>query len=132
MAAQKAGLTVIPALVRDVADRDSLEQAIVENLHREELNPLEEAAAYLRLIDQFGLTQQELAARVGRSRPTVANPLRLLDLPGDVDSSVAISPAGTLVFGCDDGHLRAYGAPAAEAGREPPGTPEEGDASSAG
>lgn len=89
LAAQKAGLTVIPALVRDVADRDSLEQAIVENLHREDLNPLEEAAAYLRLIDQFGLTQQEVAARVGRSRPTVANALRLLDLPGEVQRLLA-------------------------------------------
>ena len=89
LAAQAAGLAVIPALVRDGTDRDSLEQSIVENLHRDDLNPLEEAAAYLRLIDEFGLTQQEVATRVGRSRPTVANALRLLDLPGDVQRFLA-------------------------------------------
>ena len=89
LAAQAAGLAVVPALVRDGTDRDSLEQSIVENLHRDDLNPLEEAAAYLRLIDEFGLTQQEVAIRVGRSRPTVANALRLLDLPVDVQRLLA-------------------------------------------
>ena len=89
LAAQAAGLAVVPALVRDGTDRDSLEQSIVENLHRDDLNPLEEAAAYLRLIEEFGLTQQEVATRVGRSRPTVANALRLLDLPGDVQRLLA-------------------------------------------
>lgn len=84
LAARRAGLSVVPALVREVTDRDSLEQSIVENLHRDDLNPLEEAAGYLQLIEQFGLTQQEVATRVGRSRSTVANILRLLDLPEDV------------------------------------------------
>ena len=89
LAAQAAGLVVVPALIRDGTDRDSLEQSVVENLHRDDLNPLEEAAAYLRLIDEFGLTQQEVATRVGRSRPTVANALRLLDLPVDVQRLLA-------------------------------------------
>ena len=89
LAAQRAGLNVIPALVKDVTDRDSLEQSIIENLHRDDLNPLEEAAAYLRLMDLFRLTQQEVATRVGRSRPAIANALRLLDLHGDVQRLLA-------------------------------------------
>ncbi|MEE2768841.1 MAG: ParB/RepB/Spo0J family partition protein [Actinomycetota bacterium] len=84
LAAQQAGLVVIPAVVRNVADQDSLEQSIVENLHRDDLNPLEEAAAYRRLMDEFGLAQHEVAVRVGRSRPTVANTVRLLELPENI------------------------------------------------
>jgi ParB family chromosome partitioning protein len=84
LAAQQAGLMVIPAVVRNVVDQDSLEQSIIENLHRDDLNPLEEAAAYRRLMDEFGLAQHEVAVRVGRSRPTVANTVRLLELPESI------------------------------------------------
>lgn len=84
LAAQQAGLRVIPAVVRNVGDQDSLEQSIIENLHRDDLNPLEEAAAYRRLMDEFGLAQHEVAVRVGRSRPTVANTVRLLELPDSI------------------------------------------------
>ena len=80
-AAQQAGLTVIPAIVREVRDVSALEHAVIENLHRQDLNALEEAAAYQQLIDDFGFTQQQLAQRVGKSRPSVANTLRLLNLP---------------------------------------------------
>ena len=82
-AAKRAGLDTIPAIVRPVADMVSLEQALVENLHREDLNPLEEAAAYQQLIEDFRLTQEDLARRVGRSRSAIANTLRLFQLsPG--------------------------------------------------
>jgi ParB family transcriptional regulator, chromosome partitioning protein len=80
-AARRAGLQTIPALVRDVDDAGALEQALVENLHRSDLNPLEEAAAYQQLIEDFELTHDEVAARVGRSRATVSNTLRLMQLP---------------------------------------------------
>lgn len=80
-AAQKAGLRRIPAIVREIRDVSALEHALVENLHRQDLNALEEAAAYQQLIDDFGLTQEALARQVGRSRPAVANTLRLLNLP---------------------------------------------------
>jgi ParB family transcriptional regulator, chromosome partitioning protein len=80
-AAQQAGLTVIPAIVREVRDASALQQAVIENLHRQDLNALEEAAAYQQLIDDFGFTQQQLAQRIGKSRPSVANTLRLLNLP---------------------------------------------------
>jgi ParB family chromosome partitioning protein len=83
-AAQRAGLTEVPAIVRDVDDRGSLEQAVVENLHRVDLNPLEEAAAYRQLVDEFSLSQEEVARRVGKSRSAVANAMRLLHLPGAV------------------------------------------------
>lgn len=80
-AARRAGLQSIPALVRETGDRSSLEQALVENVHREQLNPLEEAAAYQQLIEDFELTHEEVSQRVGRSRATVTNKLRLLQLP---------------------------------------------------
>ena len=80
-ASLQAGLTVIPAIVREVRDVSALEQAVIENLHRQDLNALEEAAAYQQLIDDFGFTQEQLAQRVGKSRPSVANTLRLLNLP---------------------------------------------------
>lgn len=80
-AARKAGLSHIPAIVRPVNDTSSLEQALVENLHRSDLNPLEEGAAYQQLMEEFGFTQEQVAARVGKSRSTVANTLRLLQLP---------------------------------------------------
>lgn len=88
-AARRAGLATIPAVVKEVDDRHSLEQALVENLHREDLNALEEAAAFQQLIDEFDLTQDEVATRVGRSRSAVSNTLRLFQLPGSVQRRVA-------------------------------------------
>ena len=88
-AARRAGLQTIPALVRSVEDQESLEEALVENLHREDLNPLEEAAAFLQLQQDFGLTQQAVANRVGRSRAAVTNATRLLQLPGEVQEFIA-------------------------------------------
>jgi ParB family chromosome partitioning protein len=87
-AARRAGLTRIPALVRDLSDLRSLEEAIVENLHRSDLNALEEAAAYQQLIDEFGLSQSQIAHRVGKSRSAVANTLRLTQLPVSVQRMV--------------------------------------------
>jgi ParB family chromosome partitioning protein len=88
-AAKRAGLTTVPALVRTVEDLSSLEQALVENLHRQDLNPLEEAAAYQQLIEDFNLTQEQVAKRCGRSRSAVANLLRLFQLPPEVQKLVA-------------------------------------------
>lgn len=89
-AAHRAGLQTIPVLVRETAeDVDSLEQALVENLHREDLGPLEEAAAYQQLIDDFGLTHEKVAARVGKSRTVITNTLRLLHLPAGVQRALA-------------------------------------------
>ncbi|MEL7207868.1 MAG: ParB/RepB/Spo0J family partition protein [Actinomycetota bacterium] len=85
-AAQRAGLDEIPVIVRSIEDITRLEQAVVENLHRQDLNPLEEAAAYQQLIEDFGLTQVSLAGRVGRSRSAVANTLRLLQLPPPIQA----------------------------------------------
>lgn len=89
-AARRAGLQTIPVLVREIsADFHSLEQALVENLHREDLGPLEEAAAYQQLVDDFGHTHEEVATRVGKSRATVTNTLRLLQLPTGVQRALA-------------------------------------------
>jgi ParB family chromosome partitioning protein len=88
-AAQRAGLESIPAIVRPAEDVRSLEQALVENLHREDLSVLEEAAAYQQLSDEFGLTQEEVAGRVGRSRSTVANTVRLLQLSDTIQRLLA-------------------------------------------
>jgi len=87
-AAKRAGLATIPAVVRTVDDVSSLEQALVENLHRQDLNALEEAAAYQQLIDDFGLTQEDVAKRVGKSRSAVANHLRLFQLSPAVQKLV--------------------------------------------
>ncbi len=87
-AAKRAGLATIPAVVRTTDDVTSLEQALVENLHRQDLNALEEAAAYQQLIEDFGLTQEQLAKRVGKSRSAVANHLRLFQLPPSVQKLV--------------------------------------------
>jgi ParB family chromosome partitioning protein len=106
-AAQAAGLDRIPALVRQLADRDQLELALVENLQREDLDPIETADAYRQLIDEFGFTQDALATRVGRARSTVANTLRLLDLAPGIQSAVA---DGRLT----EGHGRAIGGLATE------------------
>ncbi len=87
-AARLAGLERIPAVVRQVADRDLLELALVENLQREDLDPIEEAHAYRQLIDDFGFTQEQLAERVSRARSSVANTLRLLELPETIQQMV--------------------------------------------
>ena len=99
-ATQAAGLAVIPAIIKDTHDDDLLRDALLENLHRSELNALEEAAAYRQLLDDFGCTHDELAARIGRSRPQISNTLRLLKLPPLVQRRVA---AGVL----SAGHARA-------------------------
>ena len=83
-AARRVGLQTIPALVKSVEDQGALEQALVENLHRQDLNPLEEAAAYQQLIEDFNLTHEEVAARVGKHRVTITNTLRLMQLPPGV------------------------------------------------
>jgi ParB family chromosome partitioning protein len=87
-AARRVGLQTIPALVRETDDSAALEQALVENLQREELNPLEEAGAYQQLIEDFGLTHEQIAARAGRSRAAVSNTLRLLALPPAIQRMV--------------------------------------------
>lgn len=99
-ASREAGLSTIPAIIRATDDEDLLRDALLENLHRANLNALEEAAAYQQLLSDFGCTQEELARRVGRSRPQVSNTLRLLKLPPDVQRRVA---AGVL----SAGHARA-------------------------
>lgn len=96
----KAGLATIGAIVRDTSDQDLLRDALLENLHRSQLNPLEEAAAYQQLLDDFGCTHEELADRIGRSRPQISNTLRLLKLTPTVQRRVA---AGVL----SAGHARA-------------------------
>ncbi len=99
-ASQRAGLTAIPAIVRDTDDSDLLRDALLENIHRAQLNPLEEAAAYQQLLDEFEVTHEELASRIGRSRPVISNMIRLLKLPIAVQRRVA---AGVL----SAGHARA-------------------------
>jgi ParB family chromosome partitioning protein len=88
-AATRAGLPTIPVIVRGADDLASLEAAIVENLHRQDLNPLEEAAAYRQLIEDFSLTHDEVAARVGKSRAAISNTLRLLQLPAPIQRLVS-------------------------------------------
>ena len=99
-ASREAGLATIPAIVRDTADDAMLRDALLENLHRSQLNPLEEAAAYAQLLADFGTTHEELALKIGRSRPQISNTIRLLQLPAPVQSRVA---AGVL----SAGHARA-------------------------
>lgn len=99
-ASQLAGLEVVPAIVRTTSDEDMLRDALLENLHRVALNPLEEAAAYAQMIDDFGLTQAQLSKSVSKSRPQIANMLRLLNLPASVQKHVS---AGVL----SSGHARA-------------------------
>lgn len=99
-ASQRAGLTEIPAVVKDTPDDAMLRDALLENLHRAQLNPLEEASAYQQLMEDFGITQEQLAERIGRSRPQISNTIRLLRLPESVQSRVA---AGVL----SAGHARA-------------------------
>ena len=99
-ATREAGLGVIPAIIKDTHDDDLLRDALLENLHRSQLNPLEEAAAYQQLLDDFGCSHEELATRIGRSRPQISNTLRLLKLPPLVQRRLA---AGVL----SAGHARA-------------------------
>ncbi|MDO4762665.1 MAG: ParB/RepB/Spo0J family partition protein [Corynebacterium sp.] len=99
-AASKAGVHAIPAIVRETEDSSMLRDALLENIHRVQLNPLEEAAAYEQLLEEFGVTQNELADRLGRSRPVITNMMRLLQLPLPVQRKVA---AGVLTAG----HARA-------------------------
>ena len=99
-ASSKAGLKHIPAIVRETSDEDMLRDALLENIHRVQLNPLEEAAAYQQLLDEFGVTQEQLADKLGRSRPVITNAIRLLNLPVGVQRRVA---AGVL----SAGHARA-------------------------
>ncbi|MGN6127131.1 MAG: ParB/RepB/Spo0J family partition protein [Humibacter sp.] len=99
-ATKTLGLDAIPAVVKDTADEDMLRDALLENLHRSQLNPLEEASAYQQLLADFGITQEELATRIGRSRPQITNTIRLLRLPAPVQQRVA---AGVL----SAGHARA-------------------------
>ncbi len=101
-ASRIAGLERIPALVRQLADRDQLEVALVENVQRADLDPIDEATAYRQLLDEFGLTQERIAERVGKSRAAVANTMRLLDLHPDVQAAIA---EGRL----SEGHGRALG-----------------------
>jgi ParB family transcriptional regulator, chromosome partitioning protein len=101
-AAILAGLDRIPAVIRQLTDRDQLELAIVENVQRADLNAIEEANAYRQLIDEFGFSQEQVAARIGRARPTVANTLRLLELARAVQDAVAEGRVS-------EGHGRALG-----------------------
>ena len=88
-AARRAGLDTIPAIIRSASEGESLQQALIENLNREELNPLEEAAGYQQLIEDFGLTHEQLSTRVGKSRVAITNALRLFQLPPSVQRLVA-------------------------------------------
>jgi ParB family transcriptional regulator, chromosome partitioning protein len=99
-AAQAVGRDTIPAIVRDTRDDAMLRDALLENIHRVDLNPLEEAAAYQQLLEEFGVTHEELARKIGRSRPQISNTIRLLNLPAPVQRRVA---AGVL----SAGHARA-------------------------
>lgn len=107
-AARMAGLERVPAVVRQLADREQLELALVENLQREDLDPIEAARAYRQLIDEFAFSQEDLAARVGRARSTVANTLRLLDLHPALQAAIADGLVS-------EGHARALGGLPADA-----------------
>lgn len=99
-AARRAGLSTVPAVIRSAADQDSLEQALVENLHRSDLNPLEEASAYQQLIDDFAFTHDQVATRVGKSRAAISNTLRLFQLSPSIQRMVLDGQV-------DAGHARA-------------------------
>ncbi len=98
-AAQQAGLAQVPVVVKEASSQAMLEMAIIENIQRADLNPVEEASAYRQLIDEFGLTQEQVAQRMGKSRSAIANSVRLLTLPGNVQAAVV---AGTI----SGGHAR--------------------------
>ena len=108
-ASKKLGLTTVPVIEREASDRDVLEMALIENLQREDLNPMEEAAGYVRLAEEFSLKQDEIAARVGKSRASVANAMRLLGVPAkevlsqDLPVAVALTVIGTALVGLGSG-----------------------------
>jgi ParB family chromosome partitioning protein len=110
-ATKQLGLETIPAVIKNTADEEMLRDALLENLHRADLNPLEEASAYQQLLADFGITQEQLATRIGRSRPQITNTLRLLRLPASVQKRVA---SGVL----SAGHARAVLAAGDEAAME--------------
>lgn len=87
-AAQKAGLKEVPVIVKEVQDREIMELSLIENLQREDLNPIEEAEAYKRLIDEFGISHEELSVRIGKDRTTITNTLRLLKLPSEIKTHI--------------------------------------------
>ncbi|MEK7084385.1 MAG: ParB/RepB/Spo0J family partition protein, partial [Patescibacteria group bacterium] len=95
-AAQIAGLLTVPAIVRTATQKEKLELAVIENVMRQDLNPIEEAFAYRRLAEEFSLTQEEIASRVGKSRPVIANMTRLLDLPDEIQRALI---DGTITIG---------------------------------
>lgn len=99
-AAKLVGLTSIPVIIRETSDNELLREALIENIHRSNLNSLEEAAAYSQMLDDFGLTHDELAKRIGKSRPVITNTLRLLNLPPTVQKKLASGAIST-------GHARA-------------------------
>jgi ParB family chromosome partitioning protein len=120
-AAQRAGLTTIPAVIRTTDDASSVEQALVENLHRQDLTALEEAAAYQQLIDDFGLTHDQVSTRVGKSRSAITNSLRLLGLPPAVqrllaDGQLSAGHARALLGTPDRGRQEALAGEAAAGG----------------
>ncbi len=88
-AAQMAGLATVPVVIKDVSPEEVLELALIENIQRKDLTPIEEALAYKRLLEEYGITQQELSKRVGKDRSTIANSLRLLKLPSDIQEDIA-------------------------------------------
>jgi len=100
-AAQKAGIKEIPILVKDVSESEMLELSLIENIQREDLNPIEEAEAFKRLLEQFRLTQEEISRKVGKDRTTIANTIRLLKLPPEVKQSLAEGKISA-------GHARAF------------------------
>jgi ParB family chromosome partitioning protein len=110
-AAQRAGLRELPVMVKDVSSNEAFELALIENIQREDLNPVEEAEAYRRLIEDHGLTQEELASRVGKERPTIANALRLLRLPDAIKQAIvggqlSMGHARALLAIADEGDLK--------------------------
>ena len=109
-AARKAGLAMVPVIIKEVPDDQLLEIALIENIQRQELNPIEEAKAYWRLGEHLRLTQEQVADRVGKSRPQVANTLRLLRLPGPLQEQIALGKLGVghgkVLLGVEDVHLQ--------------------------